>query len=77
MRAFREVQCPAYVDNDVNLAMGERWAGLGRDVDGFLFVKIGRDWRSIVCNGKLYRRDKGCAGDIGHIAVNHADSICS
>src|SRR5437879_2498142 len=34
--------CPVYVDNDVNLmALGEQWAGLGRGIENFLFVKVG------------------------------------
>lgn len=70
--------CPVYVDNDVNvMALGERWAGLGRDVDNFLFVKVGTGIGcGIVCRGRLYRGADGCAGDIGHIEIEGQAAVC-
>ena len=75
----QEFSCPAYVDNDVNImALGEQWAGLGKGVDNFIFVKIGTGiGAGIVCQGRLYRGTQGCAGDIGHIGIDHADTVCS
>ncbi len=70
--------CPSYVDNDVNImALGEQFAGLGRGVDNFIYVKIGTGiGAGIVVDGRLYRGSDGCAGDIGHIAVDGADVLC-
>lgn len=70
--------CPVYVDNDVNLmALGEQWAGLGRGIENFLFVKVGTGIGcGIVCHGQLYRGSDGCAGDIGHIQVDGQTVIC-
>lgn len=70
--------CPAYVDNDVNImALGEQFAGLGRGVDNFIYVKIGTGiGAGIVVGGRLYRGSDGCAGDIGHIAVDGSDVLC-
>ncbi len=70
--------CPVYVDNDVNvMALGEQWAGAGRDVDNFLFVKVGTGIGcGIVCDGRLYRGTDGCAGDIGHIEIEGQSVIC-
>ncbi|MEW6228209.1 MAG: ROK family transcriptional regulator [Bacillota bacterium] len=75
----KEFSCPAYVDNDVNImALGEQWAGLGRGVDNFIFIKIGTGiGAGIVCQGRLYRGTQGCAGDVGHIGIDHVDAICS
>lgn len=70
--------CPAYVDNDVNImALGEQFAGLGRHAENFIYVKIGTGiGAGIVVGGRLYRGSDGCAGDIGHIAVDGADVVC-
>lgn len=70
--------CPVYIDNDVNvMALGEQWAGLGRGIENFLFVKVGTGIGcGIVCHGQLYRGADGCAGDIGHIQVDDQTVIC-
>lgn len=73
-----DFDCPVYVDNDVNvMALGEQWAGLGRGIENFLFVKVGTGIGcGIVCHGQLYRGADGCAGDIGHIQVDGQSVIC-
>ncbi len=70
--------CPVYVDNDVNvMALGEQWAGLGRGIENFLFIKVGTGIGcGIVCHGELYRGADGCAGDIGHIQLDGQTVIC-
>jgi glucokinase-like ROK family protein len=70
--------CPAYIDNDANvMASGEKHSGLGREIDNFIFVKIGTGiGAGIFCNGKLYRGSQGCAGDIGHIGVENVSTLC-
>lgn len=69
------------VDNDVNvMAIGEAKAGSGKDIDNFVFVKIGTGIGSgIFANGEIYRGAMGAAGNIGHIAVvssYHATCHC-
>jgi glucokinase-like ROK family protein len=66
------------VDNDVNvMAMGEINQGAGRGVDNLIFIKIGTGiGAGIVCEGKIYRGFRGCAGDIGHIGVNKSGPVC-
>ncbi len=73
-----EFNRPVYVDNDVNvMALGERWAGLGRDRDNFIFVKLGSGIGcGIFCRGEIYRGSDGSAGDIGHIAVGDNSTVC-
>ncbi len=75
----KEFGCPAYVDNDVNImTLGEQWAGIGKDVQNFIFIKVGTGIGSgIVCQGNLYRGSMGCAGDIGHIGIDGLETVCS
>jgi len=70
--------CPVFIDNDVNvMAVGEKHAGLGRDVSNFIFIKIGTGiGAGIICEDKLYRGSKGCAGDIGHIGLDGEEELC-
>ncbi|GII79343.1 sugar kinase [Sphaerisporangium rufum] len=75
----QELRCPAMVDNDVNLlALGELHAGLARQVDDFLLIKIGTGIGcGIVVDGKIYRGASGSAGDIGHIRVDDQGPTCT
>ncbi|MGB9521551.1 MAG: ROK family protein [Anaerolineales bacterium] len=75
-RAFP--QALVVVDNDVNImALGEKWAGDGKNIDHFLFVKIGTGiGAGIISNGRIHRGSTGCAGDIGHICVDKNGPVC-
>ncbi|MFB9253035.1 ROK family transcriptional regulator [Sphaerisporangium melleum] len=75
----QELGCPAMVDNDVNLmALGELHAGLARQVDDFLLIKIGTGVGcGIVIDGKIYRGVSGSAGDIGHMRVDDQGPVCT
>jgi len=66
------------VDNDVNvMALGEINQGAGQGVDNLIFIKIGTGiGAGIVCEGKIYRGFRGCAGDIGHIGVDKFGPLC-
>ena len=70
---------PAVLDNDVNvMAIGELHAGVARNLDSFLFVKIGTGIGcGIVVHGELYRGVDGCAGDIGHIRAEATGPTCA
>ncbi|WFE29756.1 ROK family transcriptional regulator [Solwaraspora sp. WMMD791] len=73
-----ELGCPVLVDNDVNImALGEKHSGIARSFDDFLFVKIGVGiGAGIVVAGDVYRGANGCAGDIGHTAVDENGPQC-
>ncbi|WP_424537172.1 ROK family protein [Sphaerisporangium viridialbum] len=75
----QELGCPAMVDNDVNLmALGELHAGLAKQVDDFLLIKIGTGIGcGIVVDGKIYRGVSGSAGDIGHMRVDDQGPTCT
>ncbi|MEW5956996.1 MAG: ROK family transcriptional regulator [Chloroflexota bacterium] len=66
------------VDNDVNvMAIGEQHAGAGKDIENFIFIKIGTGIGSgIICKGQIYRGSDGCAGDVGHICVDYNGPLC-
>jgi glucokinase-like ROK family protein len=68
---------PVWVDNDVNvMALGEVRAGVGRDADVVVYVKIGTGiGAGIVIDGKLLRGAQGSAGDVGHIQVRDDPSV--
>lgn len=78
---FKKTFASAFVavDNDVNImALGERRAGDGIDIDHFIFVKIGTGiGAGIVSNGKIHRGSDGSAGDIGHICVDKNGPLCA
>lgn len=77
-KAFR---LPVHLENDVNtLAIGQRWLGLGREVDNFLCVTIGMGvGAGIIVDGKLYRGAHHGAGEFGHTKVSDAPDapVCS
>jgi glucokinase-like ROK family protein len=73
-----ELACPVLVDNDVNImALGEKQSGLAKAFDDFLFVKLGAGiGAGIMVGGAVFRGANGCAGDIGHIAVDDQGPPC-
>ncbi len=66
------------VDNDVNImALGELYAGGGKGLSNFIWVKIGTGIGSgIITMGEIYRGANGTAGNIGHIEADHNGPIC-
>lgn len=68
---------PVWVDNDVNImALGEFRGGIARGVTNFVFVKIGSGiGAGLISGGQLHRGAKGCAGDVGHVAVTTDTSV--
>jgi DNA-binding transcriptional ArsR family regulator len=67
----RELGTNPIFENDVNLAaLGERWRGLGRDVDEFVYLHIGTGvGLGIVVHGELYRGAGGAAGEVGYLPL--------
>jgi len=54
------------LENDINLAaLGERWQGVARGVDDFVFLSVGTGMGAgVVLDGKLHRGHHGAAGEI-------------
>jgi predicted NBD/HSP70 family sugar kinase len=69
---------PVVVENDVNaLAVAEVLYGMGREVNTFLVLTIGRGiGLSIVTDGAIYRGGQGGAGEFGHFPIDEDGAEC-
>lgn len=69
---------PVSIDNDANMgALAERWWGAARNVDDFVYVKLGTGvGAGLYLNGHLYRGAGGLAGEIGHTSIDPNGPIC-
>ena len=55
-------------------ALGERWRGLGRDVDDFVYFHVGTGvGLGIVMRGELYKGANGAAGEVAYLPLAAAD----
>jgi predicted NBD/HSP70 family sugar kinase len=65
----RELGTGLAVENDANLAaLGEYWAGAGKDCELFVYLLVGTGIGSgIVSGGKLFIGAHGAAGEIGYL----------
>lgn len=68
---------PAWVDNDVNVAvLGEWRSGAGRGHQNVVFVKMGTGiGAGVIAEGVLHRGAAGSAGDVGHVKVSEDPSL--
>jgi predicted NBD/HSP70 family sugar kinase len=59
---------PVRADNDINLAaLGERWQGIARGVDDFVFLSVGTGFGAgLVLGGELHRGHRGFAGEVDY-----------
>jgi predicted NBD/HSP70 family sugar kinase len=57
------------LENDVNLAaVGERWRGVARGVDDFVFLSVGTGMGAgLVLGGELHRGRHGAAGEVDYV----------
>lgn len=67
----RELELPAHVDNDANLAaLGEMWQGAGQGVKDLFLVTLGTGvGGAIISDGRLIHGVDGMGGEIGHMIV--------
>lgn len=75
----RALHCPVHVDNDVNLmALAEWKLGAGRGTKNLLCLTLGTGvGGGLVLEGRLYRGEKGVAGEVGHIPVSQEGPRCN
>lgn len=80
LRAVLEdlVQRPVVVDNDAKaLALGEGWLGAARGSNNFMAVVVGTGVGSgLVVDGRLLHGERGNAGHVGHVIVEHGGRAC-
>ncbi len=69
---------PVALENDANsAALGERWVGVGKNIDDFLFVTLGTGvGGGLVIGGELYRGKNQRAGEFGHLIVKPGGELC-
>ena len=74
-----EVQLPSYLENDANAAaLGEKWAGAGRDIENFLLITLGTGiGGGLVLHGDLWSGENGKAGEFGHMIVEQGGAACA
>ena len=67
-----------FLDNDANAAaLGEKWMGLGRDVDSLAMLTLGTGvGGGVVQNGRVWHGALGMAGEFGHITINPDGPPC-
>lgn len=72
------LKVPVYIDNDVNtLTLSEKWLSVGKPVDNFVVITIGRGvGMGIVLDGRIYRGKGGGAGEFGHVVVDPDGPLC-
>jgi predicted NBD/HSP70 family sugar kinase len=68
---------PVSIENDINLAaLGERWRGVARGVDDFVFISIGTGLGAgLVLRGELHRGHTGAAGELDYLRVGMTEDI--
>ncbi len=72
------LKVPIFIDNDVNtLTLSEKWLGVGKPVENFVVITIGRGvGMGIVLDGRIYRGRAGGAGEFGHVVVDPSGPLC-
>ncbi|MCP1428251.1 ROK family transcriptional regulator [Microbacterium foliorum] len=75
----QRIGCPVLVEKDANLAaLAEATLGTARDVKDSLFVHASYTASAgVVLNSQIYRGRSGTAGEIGHVQVDPAGSVCA
>ena len=68
-----------FLENDANVAaLGEKWIGLGRDVNSLCMLTLGTGvGGGVVLDGKIWHGFLGMAGELGHIVVAENGVACS
>jgi glucokinase len=74
----RRLGSPIFLENDANAAaLGEKWAGGGRDVNDLVMLTLGTGiGGGIISDGKVLHGHQGMAGEIGHITVLPEGNPC-
>jgi len=72
------LKIPVLIENDVNtLTIAEKCFGVGKEIDNFICITIGRGIGSgIVLGSEFYRGYLGAAGEFGHIKVKKDGPLC-
>ncbi len=74
----REFNMPVLVENDANLAaVAEKWRGAAQGFQNIAYVKAGPGIGcGLILDNKVYRGQRGSAGEIGHITIIRDGPAC-
>lgn len=74
----KEFKLKTYIENDANAAaIGELMFGSGKKLGSFVMVTLGTGvGGGIIYNRKLFRGERGAAGEIGHISISYEGIQC-
>ncbi|HBH29513.1 MAG TPA: ROK family transcriptional regulator [Desulfofustis sp.] len=77
-RLTQRLKTPVYVENSANtLVVFEQWFGFGRGVDNFVLVTTEHGiGMGMVFDGKIYRGNRGIAGELGHMVIDSDGPLC-
>lgn len=77
-RLTARIGVDVFLENDATAAaLGERLAGVAREVNHFFYVFVGEGvGGGIVMKGESYRGESGNAGEFGHLIVDPAGPRC-
>lgn len=77
-RLTARIGVDVFLENDATAAaLGERLAGVAREVSHFFYVFVGEGvGGGIVIKGESYRGESGNAGEFGHLIVDPAGPRC-
>ncbi|MGE5402200.1 MAG: ROK family protein [Ignavibacteriales bacterium] len=75
----KEFNIRTVVENDANAAaVGELIFGAGKNFSDFVMVTLGTGvGGGIIIDGKLYRGEKGAAGELGHMTIDYNGPKCN
>ena len=74
----KRISLPLVIDNDANMfAVGELLYGAGKGHKNFIMLTLGSGiGGGIIINEKIFRGDRGFAGEVGHIIVEPDGVAC-
>ena len=78
-RINQALGAPVILENDANAAaLGEKWAGAGKDVDDLILLTLGTGiGGGIIYRGRIMHGAVGMAGELGHIRVVPNGNPCA
>ncbi|MBZ4655729.1 MAG: glucokinase [Thermoanaerobacter sp.] len=72
-------QCPAFLDNDCNVAaLAENKYGAGKGLGNIIYITISTGIGcGIIINGEIYHGKHDSAGELGHTTIDPDGKLCS
>src|SRR6185312_4874630 len=74
----RRLRTHVILENDANAAaIGEKWAGRGRDAAGLCMITVGTGiGGGLILNGRVWHGMDGMAGELGHMTIDPNGALC-